>query len=97
MSKAFGTLGVDLQNIYYLFSTAAQTISALVALLIAGFALVFNMLDGDEKKDESRAEIHQRLKRRYYTEIKVLSLTSALTIILNLIDLIVNSSAFSQR
>jgi hypothetical protein len=45
----------DTQNYYWLFifSSSAQSISAFIAFLIAGYAIVLNVLDTLEDKDET--------------------------------------------
>jgi hypothetical protein len=77
-------------SFYWLFSSIAQTIASFVAFLLTGFALVLNMMDSLEQKDETLAEIHIRLKKSCYNRIILLSVISALAIIFSLSMLYVN-------
>lgn len=74
----------DQQNFYWLFSSSAQTISAFIAFLITGFALVLSVMDSLEAKDETLAEIHSKLKRDYYKRIRILAVLTGLAIIFSL-------------
>ncbi len=72
------------ENFYWLFSSSAQTISAFVAFLVTGFALVLNMMDGLQQKDETLEDIHTKLKSDYYKKIRVLAIVTGLAIIFSL-------------
>ena len=72
------------ENFYWLFSSSAQTISAFVAFLVTGFALVLNMMDGLQQKDETLEDIHTKLKSDYYKKIRVLTIITGLAIIFSL-------------
>ena len=72
------------ENFYWLFSSSAQTISAFVAFLVTGFALVLNMMDALQQKDETLEEIHIKLKSDYYKKIKFLAIITGLAIIFSL-------------
>lgn len=41
------------ENIYWLFSSAAQTIAAFIAFLLAGYALVQTMMETAVQADET--------------------------------------------
>ena len=58
------------ENIYWLFSSSAQTISAFIAFLIAGYALVLSVMSNLEQQDESLIEIHTALRKQYYSKMK---------------------------
>jgi uncharacterized protein YutE (UPF0331/DUF86 family) len=75
---------------YWLFSSSSQTVSALAAFLVTGFAIVLNMMDTTLQRDESLEEIHDRLKSDYYKKIRVLSITSGTAIILSLFMIYLN-------
>ncbi|WP_346863871.1 hypothetical protein [uncultured Draconibacterium sp.] len=75
---------IDQENIYWLFSASAQTISAFVAFLITGFALVLNMMDSLQQKDETLEDIHTKLKTGYYKKIRALAIITGLAIIFSL-------------
>ena len=72
------------ENFYWLFSSSAQTISAFVAFLVTGFALVLNMMDGLQQKDETLEDIHTKLKYDYYKKIRILAIVTGLAIIFSL-------------
>jgi|WetSurMetagenome_2_1015567.scaffolds.fasta_scaffold13113_2 hypothetical protein len=60
-------------GLYWLFTSAAQSVAAFIALLLAGFALVVNMLDQEAERDETLVEIHKELKTKYYRKLRDLS------------------------
>jgi len=78
------------QNIYWLFSSSAQAISAFVAFLLTGFALVHTMMDSLQQKDDTLEEIHSKLMRIYYRRIKWLASLTGLAIILSLMMVYLN-------
>ncbi len=53
-------------NIYRVFSSAAQTVAAFAAFLLAGYALVVNVMDNAVQADETLADINEALKQRYH-------------------------------
>lgn len=74
----------DQQNYYWLFSSSAQTISAFVAFLVTGFALVLNIMDSLQQKDETLDDIHHKLKSDYYKKVRILAVVTGLAIIFSL-------------
>lgn len=85
------------ENIYWLFSSSAQTISAFVAFLITGFTLVISLLDGLQQKDETLEEIHDRLKSNYYKRIRILAITTGVAIIMSLWMVYLNAGNWSWK
>jgi hypothetical protein len=85
------------ENYYWLFSSSAQTISAFVAFLVTGFALVLNMLDSLQAKDESLEEIHTQLKSNYYRKIRILAIITGLAIIFSLWMVYLNGGTFEHK
>ena len=71
----------DSNNIYYLFSTAAQSIAAFIGILIAGYALVLSMMDAAARADETLEELYEELKRQFHRKLTVLSIVTATGII----------------
>ena len=69
------------ENVYWLFSAAAQTIAAFVAFLLAGYALVQNMMDSAAAADETLLEIHESLKQRYHGQLKLQAALTALAVL----------------
>jgi hypothetical protein len=72
------------ESIYWLFSSSAQSISTFVAFLLAGFAIVLQLMDSAEDRDETLQPIHQALKHRYHKIIMVLCVLTGLSIITSL-------------
>jgi hypothetical protein len=69
------------ENIYWLFSSAAQAVAAFVAFLLAGYALVHAMMETAAQADETLIEIHEALKQRYHRQLSLLVVTTALAIL----------------
>lgn len=78
------------QNIYSLYSSAAQAIATFIALLIAGYAIIYQAMDNIENRDESLKEVHEELKKECHEKIKYLSITTGATILLSLLILWLN-------
>lgn len=85
------------ENFYWLFSSSAQTISAFVAFLITGFAVVLSMIDSLQKKDESLEDIHRKIKYQYYWKICVLAIVTGVAIVLNLLMVYLNGTNCSYK
>jgi hypothetical protein len=68
-------------HIYWAFSSAAQTIGAFVAFLLAGYALVQTMMEAAAREDETLAEIYDDLKMRYHGQMSVLAIVTGIAII----------------
>lgn len=77
-------LDLDKDQIYWLFSSAAQSIAAFIALLLTGYAFVVNVMDNLEVRDETLAEVHTDLKASYYKTLKNLAVIGGSTIIASL-------------
>lgn len=88
---------VDEQKYYALFSTSSQTIAAFVAFLVTGFAIVLNMMDSLQQKDETLAELHGRIKAEYYRKIFWLAVISGIAIILSLSMIYVNGTQWKFK
>jgi hypothetical protein len=85
----------DANNIYYLFSTAAQSIAAFIGLLIAGYALVLSMMDAAVRADDTLEEVFAELKRQFHRMLTVLSIVTAAGIIGSFIVLFLNKYHYS--
>jgi hypothetical protein len=83
-------------NYYWLFSSAAQAIAALIAFLLAGVALAFSMMDRLAEQDETLHEIVDALKRRQHAQLTALAIVTGAAILLSLFALYLNpcSSVF---
>lgn len=78
--------------IYWTFSAASQSISAFVALLIAGYALVHTLLETARERDDSLEEVHGELRLRYHTRLRELAWVTGAAISLSLLVVFFNRS-----
>ncbi len=69
------------ENIYWAYSSAAQTVAAFVALLLAGYAIVLTMMESAVQADETLTEIYESLKKRYHKQLSILAISTAIAII----------------
>jgi len=88
---------INQDQMYWFFSASAQTLAALVAFLMTGYALVINVMDNTADRDDSWAEILPELKRKYYKKFKALGLLTGLAICLSLIILWTKTYEFNGR
>ncbi|MBU0710339.1 hypothetical protein KKA87_00230 [bacterium] len=84
-------------NLYWLFSAAAQSISAFVAFLLTGFALVYSIMNSAKERDETLDEIHYALKIKYHKQLIFLSIITGCAIISSLIMVFINKWEFSLK
>ena len=77
---------VNDDSLYWMFSASAQSIAALIALLIAGFVFLNEAFRGEE--DETLIEINKELKKEFYDRFKILIWLGSLSIIFSLISLL---------
>lgn len=68
------------ENVYWMFSAAAQTVAAFIAFLLAGFALVQSMMEAAAQADETLVDIHEALKARYHSQLSALAAVTAASI-----------------
>ena len=78
--------------IYWTFSAASQSISAFVALLIAGYALVHTLMEAVRERDDSLEEVHAELRFRYHTRLRELAWVTGAAISLSLLVVFFNRS-----
>jgi hypothetical protein len=88
---------VSIDNFYWLFSAAAQSISAFVAFLLTGYALVYAIMDGLQQSDSSLAEVHHELKRRYHWQLALLCFFTAAAVVLSLLCVYLNPYDFDYK
>jgi hypothetical protein len=86
-----------IDNLYWLFSAAAQSISAFVAFLLTGYALVHSIMDNREKDDPSLTEVHEELKKTYHIRLTLLSICTATAILGSLLCVYLNPYSFRLR
>lgn len=78
--------------IYWTFSAAAQSISAFVAFLLTGYALVHTLMEAAREKDDSLAEIHATLQVSYHRRLTFLAWLTGSAIILSIVVVYLNRS-----
>jgi ABC-type multidrug transport system fused ATPase/permease subunit len=78
--------------IYWTFSAAAQSISALVAFLLTGYALVHTFMQAAREKDDSLDEIHSALLLIYHKRLTNLAWLTGASVILSLFVVYLNRS-----
>jgi hypothetical protein len=83
---------LDEQRFYWLFSACSQTIAAFIAFLVTGFAVVLNMMDSLQQKDETLAELHNQIKADYYKRIFFLTVISGTAIVASLSMIFLNGT-----
>ena len=88
--QSTGELKPDRQDIYWLYSAAAQALAAFTGLLVTGYALVLSQLSERDKADESIRTITAQLRRQYYGLLKSLGIISAIAILGSLVILYLN-------
>ena len=72
------------ENIYWVFSAAAQSVAAFVAFLLAGYALVHTMMEAATQVDDTLLEIHDALKEKYHRMLSRLVVVTACSILASL-------------
>jgi hypothetical protein len=81
-------------NIYWLFSSAAQSISVFIALLLTGYVFIRYQMETAHEKDDTLEEIHPALRNKYHNQLKFLAWITGFAIILNLTTVFVNGRQF---
>ena len=84
-------------NAYWLFSAAAQSISAFVAFLLTGYALVHSLMETARQKDDSLDEVHTALRRIFHTRLTVLAWFTGSAVVLSLVMVYVNRWTFQGK
>lgn len=79
-------------HIYWTFSAAAQSISAFVAFVLAGYALVHPLMEAARDRDDSLEEIHQSLRAAYHRRLAVTAWLTGAAVVLSLVIVYVNRS-----
>ncbi|WP_022978754.1 hypothetical protein [Ideonella sp. B508-1] len=76
--------------IFWTFSAAAQSVSAFVALLLTGYALVLSLMDAVREKDDSLEDIHASLRSQYRRRLTWLAWLTGMAIVLSLVIVYLN-------
>jgi len=77
-------------NIFWLFSSAAQSIAAFIGFLVAGFFFAYERFDKLIEKDETLEEVYASLRNKYFIRLKVLLIMTGASIIFSLASLFLN-------
>src|SRR5689334_6243565 len=85
------------ENIYWLFSSAAQSIATFVAFLLAGYTLVHAMMESVQQRDDTLEEIHSALIRQYYRQIKSLAIITGVAVLGSLAMLYLNGFVWPYK
>ncbi|MES5929745.1 hypothetical protein COK37_21010 [Bacillus thuringiensis] len=86
----------DLNNVYYIFSTSAQTIAALVGLVLAAYTFNHQFMWNARDSSEGTSEIIDETIQKYYTYIKLLSIATGFTLIADIFMLQLNATLNSS-
>lgn len=54
---------MDKESLYWIFSTASQTLAAFIGLLFAGSSFIYNKIDSKIEKDSTYTEIYEEYKK----------------------------------
>jgi len=84
-------------NVYWLFSAAAQSISAFVAFLLTGYALVHSLMETARQKDDSLDEVHATLRKTFHTRLTVLAWFTGSAVVLSLAMAYLNRWTFQGK
>lgn len=84
-------------HIYWTFSSAAQSISAFVAFLLTGYALVYTLMEAAREKDDTLEEIHSALRKTYHFRLTVLAWVTGAAILLSLVTVFENRRNFPYK
>ncbi|MBU0477047.1 hypothetical protein KKC91_00545 [bacterium] len=84
-------------HIYWLFSAAAQSISAFIAFLLTGYALVHTFMENAREKDDTLEEINAVIGQEYHTRLTLLVWITGLAIIFSLTTVFLNRWEFSSK
>lgn len=71
-------------NIYWLFSSAAQSIAAFIGFLATGLFFSFDRIDRATEKDDTLEEINQEIKKEYFSRARALFSLACFSILFSL-------------
>lgn len=76
---------MSVDYIYWAFSAAAQSISAFVAFLLTGYALVHSLMEVARERDDTLEEVHAALRKSYHERLTILAWLTGAAIVLSLV------------
>ncbi|HFJ9438900.1 TPA: hypothetical protein ACGW7M_001930 [Bacillus albus] len=74
----------ELNNVYYIFSTGAQTIAGLVGFVLAAYTFNHQFMWNVRESDDGKTEIIDEAISKYYNYILILSISTGITLIADL-------------
>lgn len=86
----FDPAALNQQNLYWIFSSSAQSIAAYVAFMLAGYALFHSMMTEVANSDDSLSEIVAAERRTIFTRLRLLLISTGMSLLLNLLMLFLN-------
>lgn len=78
--------------IFWAFSAASQSISAFIAFLLTGYALVQSMMEAARERDDSLEEVHASLKEAHHRWLRRLAWLTGCAIVFSLVIVYFNRS-----
>jgi len=81
------------ENVYWTFSAAAQALAAVVAFLLAGYALVHSMMESRAASDETLLEINDKLSQDYHRQLSFLIVATVAAILADLLVVYMNTGS----
>lgn len=88
-----GIMGLNENQILYLFSTSAQVLAGIYGLTLTGFIFFRNELSREEQEDETLADAMESIKRRYFTLLVFITALVLVTLALSNLAISSESSA----
>lgn len=78
--------------IFWTFSSASQSISAFIAFLLTGYALVHTLMESARERDDSLEEVHNQLKLAQHKWLTGLAALTGTAIVFSLVVVYLNRS-----
>lgn len=82
---------LDQENLYWLFSSSAQSIATFVAFLLAGYTLFHSIMNDVLAKDDTLDEIILEEKKSIFSKLRILLILTCVSIVLNLSMIFANN------
>jgi hypothetical protein len=83
---------VNHDYVFWTFSAASQSISAFVAFLLTGYALVHNLMESARERDDSLEDLHNELRGSQHKWLTGLAALTGVAIVLSLVVVYLNRS-----
>jgi hypothetical protein len=86
---------LNAENIYYLFSSAAQSVAAFVGLILTGYAFVHSSMDTAAGEDATLQDAYDAIKAGYFKEARLLACAAGGAILTSLAVVYLNARSYS--